>query len=415
MLVTQSGGSLVRDLFQGSMRTRHTSTNNLYICVPPAKKCDKPATFKSIKNMFLHKREELFEFERKIMKEADRRTRFHPETDWFVDLVCWNTLERNLQEVDPLAQVLALVAQLKWDQDFVLSENRIEDEEVPLPGGGSEADADERLRQHVTLEKVFNETSEAMWAYKSAPAERKEELKLAWERCEATEKSYEALRKLKTSHKNTERDSFLADIHRFMKFFPFDFQSNLTFKEFEPWSAQLGKMFRVIKATTILQDGTLVLPLYLKDLGELGGIESYFENRKRYAEMVEADIAFIDHQNKLCQKLGLAHCLDFETETSKNHIEANRPAVEQALIEISHLTACKVAVNPRELSKMGYKAFMGKINSELSTFGQLRLETKTSGRSRRGGVHTSNSSYILAWGTLSKLTLDYFIKNKRVS
>ena len=105
------------------MRVRQTITNKLHICVPIPHKCDKPATFLSVKEMFIHRRGELEDFERRVMQEADLRTSFHPYKDWFVDLNCWNTLERNLQEINPLAQVEALCIQLKWCEN---SEAQIE-------------------------------------------------------------------------------------------------------------------------------------------------------------------------------------------------------------------------------------------------------------------------------------------------
>jgi len=114
------------------MRTRYTSTNGLYICVPPAKLCDKPSTFEAIKDMFLHKRALLTEFERQIMRDADERTYFHPKDDWFVNLVCWNTLERNIQEVNPLTQVVTLIEQLKWDVNFQISEDLSTDKNTPI-------------------------------------------------------------------------------------------------------------------------------------------------------------------------------------------------------------------------------------------------------------------------------------------
>jgi hypothetical protein len=41
--------------------------------------------------MFLNKREELTDFEKQIMKEAEARTMFKSAEDWFVRLICWNT------------------------------------------------------------------------------------------------------------------------------------------------------------------------------------------------------------------------------------------------------------------------------------------------------------------------------------
>ena len=90
---------------------------------------------------------------------------------------------------------------------------------------------------------------------------------------------------LKFEKKNTERDSYLFDIHKFKKFFTPEFQRHLTFNQFKDWSRQLGKMFRVIKASTTIKDNTRNLPLYMKDLGIPEGEDSLYKNRERYAEI----------------------------------------------------------------------------------------------------------------------------------
>jgi hypothetical protein len=431
MLVTQSDGSLARDLFQASMRARYTSTNKLYICVPATpNRCDKPATFTAIKEMFLHKRDILTKFERQVMAEADLRTRFQSETDWFVDLLCWNTLERNLQEVNTGWRTLELAFQLKWPIASANEHYHDEDEKITMSDGTlanhvegvKEIQVNEWRKQHVTLKSVFEEPSTAKAAYEAAPdnteeqKEQKKSLKAAWDEAKeqsiATDDSYKRLEKLKRDKKHSERDSYLSEIHRFKKFFSPDFQSRLTFKQFSGWSRQLNKMFRVIKATKINQSQTCQLPSYLKDLGVPPGEDSMYENRERYAEMVKIDVPYVALQNKLCQAMGLQHCLDFETAITKAQIESKRPDITQFLKQVSDLTAGNFSIVPRKLDRMEYKAFFGKLDSELAHFGQLTLKRLKQGRSRRNGTDTTNPSYNLAWRKLAGLSLQELIENK---
>ena len=70
--------------------------------------------------------------------------------------------------------------------------------------------------------------------------------------------------------------------------------------------------------------------------------------------MVKGDAAFIKLQNALCEALGLQHCLDFDTETTKAKIEANRGTVEQYLKRISDLTAGTFALDPNKVGSMPY-------------------------------------------------------------
>ena len=169
-------------------------------------------------------------------------------------------------------------------------------------------------------------------------------------------------------------------------------------------------MFRVIKAIKIQQDTACKLPSYLKDLGVLPGEEH--DNRERYAEMVKIDVAFIDLQNKLCEAMGLRHCLDFDTIITKDKIEENKAEIANFLKEISDLTLCKFSIDPRKLEGMEYKAFLGKLNSELSNFGQLKLKAqKEKVRVRRNGTDITIPSYKLVWRKMADLELKDLILN----
>ena len=74
----------------------------------------KPTTFKAIKAMFSDQRHLLEEFEQKVIQDIEYRTDFKAGDNWFVDLLCWNKLERNLQLVNPMKQVETLLKQLGW-------------------------------------------------------------------------------------------------------------------------------------------------------------------------------------------------------------------------------------------------------------------------------------------------------------
>jgi hypothetical protein len=119
-------GSLYRDTLQGSMRVRHTKEQLLHIFVPKTYgKNKKPTTFRAIKKMFETKRSLLTDFENEVMARSDFKT------DWFVDLLIWNKLERNLQLAYPMDRIKALLKQLNWSWALSTTNHREEDVVTP--------------------------------------------------------------------------------------------------------------------------------------------------------------------------------------------------------------------------------------------------------------------------------------------
>jgi hypothetical protein len=53
------------------------------------------------------------------------------KTDWFVDLLIWNKLERNLQLAYPMDRIKALLKQLNWS--WALSTTKHREEDVVTP------------------------------------------------------------------------------------------------------------------------------------------------------------------------------------------------------------------------------------------------------------------------------------------
>jgi hypothetical protein len=384
-------GALFRDMFQGSMRVRYTKTPNVYISVPKSKKSDKPATFSAIHDMLLHKRELLEEFEKDVMRSADLHSNFKPEKDWFVDLLCWNMLERNLQLVDPMGQIMALLQQLKWT--WSVSKDMHEHEDIVMQDGTllhyispeyKQAILEERESNRVTLRGVYEETKTQV----------------------ASQDTYSALKVRDGKGLTSQKEIYSLKIQVVKKFFKPEFQLELSYDQFENWQRQLSKMFRVIKASKAVEDPERVIPLYLKDL-QLSEYET-----EQYALLSHTDMPHIDLQTHLCQAMGLKHCLDFETVIFREAIKNAKVDICEYLKKISDLSESKFEINPQKMDKMTDKEFLGKINNALSFFGQMQLKTVSAGRSRRGRSDIRNPSYQLSWRLLQGKTLKDLIDNR---
>jgi hypothetical protein len=127
-------GSIFRDVIQGAIRVRYTKTPLIHMLVGrKASNSNLPTTFESILHMYLRERHLLEAYERKQMDDIDERTDFKPESDFFVYALCWNKLERNLQLVNPMKQVKALLAQLNWTHRTSAVVHNFEDVKIPRP------------------------------------------------------------------------------------------------------------------------------------------------------------------------------------------------------------------------------------------------------------------------------------------
>ena len=407
-LYMSPSASLFRDELQGSMRARYTSTPRVYVYVPKANRSSDglPSTFKAVKEMFLHRRDVLEEQERDIMRSSDRKTNYKPETDWFVDLLCWNTLERNLQLVDPMKQALALISQLGWTSSPSIAgaDVHVVDEDITMQDGSLlpallEFDPDRKKEmvekwreERVTLDSVYESTKDDC----------------------ASKESYEELKRKCLQSTESEKDVYTRDIHAFKRFFKPDFQREMTYAQFSAWKRQLPKMLRVIKATKVKDDASSMLPLYLRDKA----LTEYEE--EQYAELVKTDVPHIKLQNELCVHMGLKGCLDGlhqdadqGTVITRDDIVSKRPGIAKCLHKISKITKEDFKFKESEINDP--KKFMGLINRALSFFGHMKLQTTDRGRNRRDGSDTSNPSYKLAWSKLAGRTMQDFIENRNTN
>jgi hypothetical protein len=108
------------------------------------------------------------------------------------------------------------------------------------------------LRTSVEARVPFTEEQKDIMA--ATRSENKLDLESVYKKTRDVIASKVTYEELKNDKASTE-DKFKHEIHRFKRFFKPDFQLKLEWLQFQEWQRQLGKLFRVIKASKVENSG----------------------------------------------------------------------------------------------------------------------------------------------------------------